>query len=65
MSILPLFVKEQMKKRAKAVKYANNNISSSLDGFWLGGESIKISLSEQVNFISSLVKKTAGVEECF
>lgn len=47
---------EQMKRSVRALKYGNMDISSSLDGFWLGGGSIKISLNEQVDFMASLVK---------
>ncbi|TKI70945.1 class D beta-lactamase [Sulfurimonas crateris] len=47
---------DQMSRSVKAIKYGNMDISSSLDGFWLGGGSIKISLNEQVDFMAALAK---------
>ncbi|DAB28753.1 MAG TPA: class D beta-lactamase [Sulfurimonas sp. UBA10385] len=48
--------KEQMKKSVEAVNYGNMDILSSLEGFWLGSGSIKISLNEQVDFLSRLMR---------
>ena len=47
---------EQMSLHVREANYGNMDISSSLEGFWLGGGSLKISLNEQVGFLSQLFK---------
>jgi beta-lactamase class D len=47
---------EQMRLQVRGANYGNMDISSSHEGFWLGGGSLKISLNEQVDFLSQLFK---------
>ncbi|MFA5461401.1 MAG: penicillin-binding transpeptidase domain-containing protein [Sulfurimonas sp.] len=47
---------EKMRECLGEAKYGNMDASRSLDRFWLGGGSLKISLNEQVDFLSRLVK---------
>lgn len=68
-SVVPIFkdlaVKigsEQMLKWLKTLEYGNCDISSGLTSFWLG-ESLKISVEEQINFLTRLLEKKLPVSE--
>lgn len=47
---------QRMKEYVKRVKYGNADTSSTLRDFWLGNGSLKISLSEQVDFLARLMR---------
>lgn len=47
---------QRMKEYVSRAKYGNADISSALTGFWLGNGSLKISLNEQVDFLSRLMR---------
>jgi len=47
---------KRMKEYVKRVKYGNADTSSTLTDFWLGNGSLKISLNEQVDFLSRLMR---------
>ncbi len=47
---------KRMREYVSRVKYGNADISNSLTSFWLGGGSLKISLNEQVDFLSRLMR---------
>jgi len=46
---------KRMQEYVSRVKYGNADTSNSLTSFWLGGGSLKISLNEQVDFLSRLM----------
>ena len=46
----------RMQECVSRVKYGNTDTSNVLTGFWLGGGSLKISLNEQVDFLSRLMR---------
>jgi beta-lactamase class D len=48
--------KKQMQKYVQKAHYGNMDTSHTLIDFWLGGGSLKISLNEQIDFISRLVR---------
>lgn len=47
---------QRMKEYVKKVHYGNADISHTLTNFWLGNGSLKISLNEQVDFLSKFVR---------
>lgn len=47
---------KKMAEIVRAAKYGNMNTTKTLTDFWLGGGSLKISPSEQVDFLSKLVR---------
>ena len=47
---------KRMQENVSKVHYGNADTSHTLINFWLGGGSLKISPSEQVDFVSKLVK---------
>jgi beta-lactamase class D len=47
---------QRMKEYVSRVKYGNADTSNTLTDFWLGGGSLKISLNEQVDFLSRLMR---------
>ncbi len=47
---------KRMREYVSRVKYGNADTSNSLTSFWLGGGSLKISLNEQVDFLSRLMR---------
>lgn len=47
---------QRMKEYVSRAKYGNADISSALTGFWLGNGSLKISLNEQIDFLSRLMR---------
>ncbi|MBU0632488.1 class D beta-lactamase [bacterium] len=47
---------KRMQENVSKVHYGNADTSHTLTDFWLGGGSLKISLLEQVDFLSKLVK---------
>ncbi len=47
---------QRMKEYVSRAKYGNADISSALTGFWLGSGSLKISLNEQVDFLSRFMR---------
>lgn len=48
---------KRMQEMVSKVDYGNNNTSKTLIDFWLGEGSLKISLSEQVLFLSQLIRQ--------
>lgn len=48
--------KEQMQGYVEVAHYGNADTSETLSDFWLAGGSLKISLNEQVDFLSRLLK---------
>ena len=48
---------KQMQEMVSKVDYGNNDTSKTLIDFWLGEGSLKISLSEQVLFLSQLIRQ--------
>ncbi|MDK9693940.1 MAG: penicillin-binding transpeptidase domain-containing protein [Sulfurimonas sp.] len=46
----------RMREYASRAKYGNADTSDALRSFWLGGGSLKISLNEQVDFLSRLMR---------
>jgi beta-lactamase class D len=53
---------EKMKSHLARFDYGNMDISSGLDGFWLGG-SLKISANEQIVFLKKLREGALGLSE--
>ena len=47
---------QRMKEYVIRVKYGNADTSNTLTDFWLGNGSLKISLNEQVDFLSRLMR---------
>ncbi|MDX9756779.1 MAG: penicillin-binding transpeptidase domain-containing protein [Sulfurimonas sp.] len=47
---------QRMKEYVSRVKYGNADTSNTLTDFWLGNGSLKISLNEQVDFLSRLMR---------
>ena len=47
---------QRMREYVSRAKYGNVDISNALTGFWLGDGSLKISLNEQVDFLSRLMR---------
>jgi beta-lactamase class D len=47
---------EKMQKKLLELNFGNKDISQGLTTFWLGGGSLKISLNEQVDFLSKLLR---------
>ncbi|MDP2893928.1 MAG: penicillin-binding transpeptidase domain-containing protein [Sulfurimonas sp.] len=47
---------QRMKEYVSRVKYGNADTSNTLKDFWLGGGSLKISLNEQVDFLSRFMR---------
>ena len=47
---------QRMKEYVNRVGYGNADTSNTLTNFWLGGGSLKISLNEQVDFLSRLMR---------
>ncbi len=48
--------KKRMQEYVSRVHYGNTDISQTLTSFWLGGGSLKISINEQINFLSKFVR---------
>lgn len=48
---------KRMQEMVSKVDYGNNDTSKTLIDFWLGEDSLKISLSEQVLFLSQLIRQ--------
>lgn len=48
--------KEEMQKKLLELNFGNRDISQGLTTFWLGGGSLKISLNEQADFLSRLLR---------
>lgn len=47
---------KKMQEMVAKVDYGNNDTSKTLIDFWLGNGSLKISLNEQINFLSKFVQ---------
>ncbi len=47
---------QRMREYVSRVKYGNADTSNALTSFWLGDGSLKISLNEQVDFLSRLMR---------
>lgn len=48
--------KQRMKEYVGRVEYGNADISHTLTNFWLGNGSLKISINEQIDFLSKFVR---------
>ena len=47
----------RMQEMLKKVNYGNTDISNSLTNFWLDNGSLKISVNEQIKFLTKLIRK--------